>query len=227
MSAIAAGRVERAAASGDRLIRWSPIAGVASALFFIGGVAASSPPSDGASNAKWIADYTSSHAGGHIASGALLAVSGVTFLLFVAGLWQRIVANESAAWRPSPLPLIAAAVTAACMGIGGVLMAVPGVIVNAGAPIPSADVLRLCNDAGFASVAVPGMLAAAVAVATLSLQGRRVALLGRRLQIFGFVVSVGLLASIEFLPIVLLVVWMVTVAVVQLRRPMGAALTSI
>ena len=102
---------------------------------FAVGVVASSPPNDNASNAKWMADYTKSHAVGHIVSGVSLLVSGLCFLVFVLGLWQRIAARGT---RPNPLPLIGAAVTAACMATGGVFMAMPGVIVLLPAPICTA-----------------------------------------------------------------------------------------
>ena len=199
-------------------VRLAPWAGIASVVFFVIGVVASSPPETNASNAKWVADYTKSHATGHIATGVGLAVSGLCFLVFILGLWERVAARGT---RPSPLPLIAAAVTAACMGVGGVLMAVPGAIVNGGATVPAADLLRFCNAAGFAVVGVPGMLAAAIAVVALSVQARKAGVFGKKLFVYSIIVGIALLAAIQFLPIAFLLVWLVIAAIVQLRQGDG------
>ena len=196
-------------------LRLAPWAGIASVVFFAVGVVASSPPGTNASNAKWVANYAESHAAGHIASGVGLVVAGLCFLVFVLGLWERIAARGT---RPSPLALVAAAVTSACMAVGGVLMAIPAVIVNDGAPMPAADLLRFCNTAGFAVVGVPGMLAAAIAVVALGLPARTAGVFGRKLFIYSIIVGIALLAAVEFFPIALLLVWLVIAAIVQLRQ---------
>jgi hypothetical protein len=198
-----------------RSLRLAPWTGIAFVVAFAVGVVASSPPNDNASNAKWMADYTKSHAVGHIVSGVSLLVSGLCFLVFVLGLWQRIAARGT---RPNPLPLIGAAVTAACMATGGVFMAMPGVIVNGGAPVPAADLLRFCDEAGFAMVGVPGMLAAAITVIALGVQARKAGVFGQKLFIYSIVVSIALLGAVEFLPIAFLLLWLIIAAVTQLRQ---------
>jgi len=201
-----------------RALRLAPWTGIAFVVAFAIGVVASSPPQNNASNAKWMADYTKSHAAGHIVSGAALVVSGLCFLVFVLGMWQRIAARGT---RPGPLPLINAAVTAACMATGGVLMAMPGSIVSGGGPVPDADLLRLCDEAGFAMVGLPGMLAAAIAVVALGVQARKGGVFGQKLFVYSIVVGIALLGAIAFLPIALLLVWLVVAAVVQLRQGDG------
>ncbi|HEU0195124.1 MAG TPA: hypothetical protein VFQ71_13050 [Gaiellales bacterium] len=211
-----------AAGSPAALLRWAPLSGIAAVVFFAVGVVASSPPGTGASDSRWTAAYAASHDAGHITTGVCLVLSGLMFVLFTAELWGRIAGREPAG-RPSPVPLAAAAVTAACMSVGGVLMAAPSAVVSGGGPVPGADVLRLCNNTGFAMVAIPGMLAAAVAVTALSIQGRRAALFGGRLQVFGFVVALALLASLAFIPILAWLLWLVVLAVYQLRTPVAEA----
>jgi hypothetical protein len=201
------------------VLRWAPLTGIATVVFFAISVIASSPPGTGASDTAWTAAYTGSHDAGHIATGVCLVLSGLMFVLFAAELWRRITRRGLADRRPSPLPLVAAGVAAACMSVGGMLMAAPSAVVSGGGPVPGADVLRLCNNTGFALVAIPGMLAVAIAVAALSVQGRRAELFGRRLQVFGFVVAPILLASILFVPIVAWLIWLVVLAVYQLRMP--------
>ena len=87
------------------------------------------------------------------------------------------------------------------------------------APVPGADVLRMANDTGFGMVAHAGMTATALSVAGMTVQAHAAGLFGGRLRILGVVVAVVLLASLAFLPIVTLLVWLVVVSVVLMRRP--------
>src|SRR5262249_40227634 len=142
---------------------------------------------------------------------------------FLTTLWGRI----AAARRPEitgPLPLVAAAVAASCICVGGVLMAgIAGSLLIGPAPMPGADLLRFGNGVGFAMVAGGGMPAAALSVACLSVQARTAGILGRPLMIFGLVVAVLLLGAIAFLPILVLLLWAIFVAVALLRQPATAA----
>jgi hypothetical protein len=206
-----------ASAPSGALLRWAPLTGILAIICFVVGVVASSPPGTSDSNAKWTAAYSGSHDTGHILTGVALVISGLAFLAFSVGLWQRIT-EHAATGRFSALPIAASAVTAACMSVGGVLMAAPSTVVGGGGPVPGPDVLRLCNNTGFAMVAVPGMLAAALAVAVFSVQGRGAGYFGRKLLILGLVVAVVLLASLQFLPILAWLIWMAILAVYQLRQ---------
>jgi hypothetical protein len=66
-------------------------------------------------------------------------------------------------------------------------------------------------------VGVPGMLAAALSIAALSIQAHAAGIFGKRLRTFSLVVAVVLLASLEFFPIAALLIWLVVVAVALLR----------
>jgi hypothetical protein len=197
------------------LMRWSPLTGFAFVVLFVVGVVASSPPADGATDAKWIAAYTgNANKAGHIVTGVCLALAGLCLLAFMTALWTRIV-DARRPTRVSPLPIVAAGVAAACMAVGGVLMG--GAISVMSAPTPDANLLRLCNDIGFTMVGLGGMLAAALSVAAISAQARAANLFGRRMTAFGYVVAVILLAAVLFVPIVALLVWLVVAAIVSLR----------
>jgi hypothetical protein len=200
------------------LTRWVPLTGIAFAVFFLASVALSSPPKTSASNAAWIANYTgSSHRAGHIATGICLILAGLSLLTFMTALWRRI-AEASRPRVLSSLPVLAAGVAAACMSIGGVLMAGAITVVHTGVT-PDANLLRLCNSLGFLMVALGGMLAAALSVAGITLQARSVGYLGRKLSMFGLATAVVLLGSIAFIPIAALVIWLVVTAVTLLRMP--------
>jgi hypothetical protein len=198
--------------------RAAPISGIAFVVCFIASVAVSSVPKDTASDSSWVGAY-STHAkqAGHFATGVLLILAGLCLMSFLTHLWTRVrAAYESA--EVSPLPIIAGGVSAACIAVGGVLMAAAsGSALLYSQPIPGADVLRLTNDAGFAMVGVAGMLAAALSVATVSTQARAAGLFGTSLWRFSLAVAVVLLASIAFAPILALVVWLLIVTLALKR----------
>jgi hypothetical protein len=180
--------------------------GIAFAVLFIAGVLVSSPPADNASNAAWTSNYT----------GILLVLAALSLAAFVTELWRTI---REAAPTVSPLPVVAAGMSAACIAAGGIVMAcISGAELVGKYPLPAPGLLRLSNDLGFALVGVAGMLAAALAVICLSVQGNRAGVIGNRTKVFGFVVSVVLLAGIAFVPILALLAWTVVLAVQWLRR---------
>jgi hypothetical protein len=196
--------------------RWEALSGLGFVVLFLGGVMASSPPADNAPDASWIADYTGrAHQASHLATGLLLVLAGLCLLAFLTGVWRRVAALAGGV---SPLPVAAAAVSAACIAAGGVVMGfVSGGELVGRYPLPGADVLRLSNDLGFALVGVAGMIAAGFSVACLSVQGYRAGMFGRKMRVFGIGVGVVLLGSIAFVPIIVLLVWVGVVAVRELR----------
>jgi hypothetical protein len=201
--------------------RWEALSGLAFVALFAGGVAVSSPPADNAPDSRWIASYTGhAHQAGHLATGLLLVLAGLSLLAFLTGIWRRMAIADSTL---SPLPVVAAAVSASCIAVGGIVMAViSGGELIGSYPLPGADVLRLTNDLGFALAGVAGMIAAGLSVACLSVQGYRLGLFGPKTRIFGIAVGVVLLASIAFIPIIALLIWAVVMAIRSLRRDAAA-----
>lgn len=199
--------------------RWEPYAGVAYVVFFVGSVVASGPPADNASDQKWIANYTGhGRQVGHVATGILLALAGLALMTFLVALWRRIADAEPTA-SPSRLPIAAAAAVAALMGAGGQVMSfISGGEIIGHYPLPSADLLRMSNDLGFALAGVAGSWVAAVAVATLSVQGRAAGVFGTRMRTFGVITAVVLILAPLFFPIVVLLAWVLTVAITWIRR---------
>jgi hypothetical protein len=190
--------------------------GIAFPILFLASVAVSNPPADKASNATWVANYaTRSEQAHHLATGILLVLAGLCLASFLTALWRRI---RDVTPSISPLPLVAAGTSAAGIAAGGVVMAfVSGGELIGKYPLPAADVLRLGNDLGFALVSVVGMLAAALAIACLSAQGRRAGIFGRRLHFFGIVVAVALLFAIVFIPVAAILLWAPIVAIQWIR----------
>ncbi len=206
----------RALTARTRTVRREAWTGIAFPLLFIASIAASNPPADNASNATWIANYTgTTQQIRHLATGVLLVLAGLCLAAFLTALWRRI---RDLAPSISPLPLVAAAAAAACIGSGGVVMAfVSGGELIGKYPLPSADVLRLSSDLGFALVGVAGMLAAALAVVCLSVQGKSAAIIGRKTHLLGVIVSIVLLAGAAFIPVFALLIWTALIAIQWLR----------
>ncbi len=198
--------------------RLARLTGIAFVVFFIAGVAVSSTPSDTASDKTWIAAYTGqAHQAEHLATGILLVLAALCLMSFLTHLWMRVVA-ASQPRTVSPLPIVAAGVSAACIAVGGMLMAgSSGSALLYSQPIPGADVLRLGNDLGFAMVGIAGMLAAALSIAGVSLQARSAGIFSTRLARSSLVVAVVLIASIAFVPILALFIWLITVTVTLTR----------
>lgn len=201
------------------IARWAPLTGIAFVICFLGSVVASSPPSDKASNQAWVANYTgSAHVVQHVTTGVLLILAALSLMSFLSIMWTRI-AGAQEPGTTSPVPLVAAGVASACIAVGGVLMgAVAATIADTGHAV-DADLLRFGNDIGFVMVGLPGMLATALSVACLSVQGRRAGLLGRNMTGFGLIVALVLLAGMAFIPIAVLLIWLVVSAVLLIREP--------
>ena len=219
MTVTETGRVATSASGRLRgVARWEALSGLGFVVLFLSSVLVSNPPADNAPDATWIANYTGrAHQASHLATGLLLVLAGLCLLTFLTGVWRRVV--SSAGFGASPLPVAAAAVSAACMAAGGVVMAfVSGGELVGKYPLPPADVLRLSNDLGFALAGVAGMLAAGFAVVVLSVQRFRAGVFGRKMLVFGILVGVVLLGSIAFVPIFALLVWVVVMAVMARIR---------
>jgi len=205
--------------SAARLTRADTLAGIGFIVFFLGGAVASSPPADSAPNAQWVANYTGNgHLWSHVLSGVFLILAALCLMAFLTGMWQRV-SSARPAGTTSPLPLVAAGVTATLMAFGGTLMAyIAGSELSGSYPLPSADLLRLSNGLGFLVTGIPGMAATALCITVLAVQARRAGLFGQRMAVFTWIVAVVLLLSYLFIPILALMAWIV-VAIVAARRP--------
>ena len=199
--------------------RWTPLTGIAFVVFFIGSVVLSTVPPGDATDAKWVAAYaTHGKQVQHLTTGICLVLAALCLVSFLTTLWTRV-GDYGGPRKISPLPMVLAAMSAASIAAGGVAMAVvSGAALTSSTPIPNADVLRLANDIGFAFVGVAGMAAAALSIACLSFEAHATGFFGRRLLVFSIVVAVILLASIAFVPIVALLIWLVVVSIVLMRR---------
>jgi uncharacterized protein YraI len=204
------------------MARWAPLTGIAFVVFFLGSMVASSVPSDNASAASWVAAYSGSGKQfGHEVTGVLLVLAALSLMSFLVGVWSRIGQLLRPGSTRSMVPLVAAGISAACIGAGGALMGSASTVTGSFAgssATAAATVVRFANDTGFIMVAVPGMLSAALAVVGLSVQAYRARLFGRKMEVFGIAVAVILLPSLAFFPILALLIWLVITAIVLIRQ---------
>jgi hypothetical protein len=200
--------------------RAAPFGGIAFVVFFVASIVSSNVPSNSASDTAWVAAYaTHSDQAGHLATGILLVLAALSLLGFLTHLWGRIAAARQP--QPlTPLPLVAAGVSAACIAVGGVLMAAAsGAALLYTQPLPGGDLLRFGNDAGFAMVALAGMLAAALSIATLAGHASAAGVLGNRWRNFSLIAAAVLIASLAFIPIIALLIWLIVTTVALIRSP--------
>lgn len=207
--------------SAARLTRADVLAGIGFIVFFLVGVLSSSPPGNGAPNAQWVANYTGNgNLWSHVLSGVCLILAALCLMAFLTGMWQRI-SSARPAGTTSPLPLLAAGVTATLMAFGGTLMAyIAGSELSGSYPLPSADLLRLSNGLGFLVTGIPGMAATALCITVLAVQARRAGLFGQRMAVFTWIVAAVLLLSYLFIPIIALMVWIVVAIITARRQPL-------
>ncbi len=147
--------------------------------------------------------------------GVAAALALVSFLAIV---WTRV----AAAARPgvaSPLPAAAAAVSAACIAVGSLQALIPGGMIFDSLPEPSPDIMRVLEDAEGPLIFVGGMLALALAVASLALQARAAGAFGTGMTVFSLVVAGITVFSFQFFPALAPLVWAVTVSIALIRRP--------
>jgi hypothetical protein len=196
-------------------------------VLFVASMLASNPPADNASDRTWVARYTGhSEQASHLATAFLLLLAGLALMTFLVALWRRI-ADVHPAAAPSRLPIAAAATAAALIGAGAMVMGyISGGEILGHYPLPGVDLLRMSNDLGFALAGVAGSWAAAVAVATLSVQGHTAGIFGTKMRAAGILTAIALLFSILFIPLVALFAWVLAAAISWIRKPAAVELAT-
>jgi hypothetical protein len=151
-----------------------------------------------------------------ILSAVLLSFAALAWIVTVNGLRERI--GDGVAAR---IATTAAAATATSIGVAGTLIAaVPAAMAFGSAPRPGVDLVRFLPQAGYVALTIMAMPAAALTVTSICIGGVRSGTLPRWLAVLGYAASLALLASLEFIPMVVFVVWVIATAVVLARRPL-------
>jgi len=204
--------------------RLGALAGIAFAFLFFMGTAMLDLP-HGVSDQKMVAWWSDS---GHqltvVVSMYFFIVAGLCFLVFLAKLRSRLLAAEGGTGGLTSLVVAGGAVfvamlfvAAASRGGIGYAMKAPG----GNELLPGADTLRYFPTLGYAALGAGGLLAAAVAMATMSWLIVRTAVFGRWLAWVGaaaaILVVVANLALAGMLAIPAMLVWALATSVAMWR----------
>jgi hypothetical protein len=207
--------------------RWSRAAAVAGLVYvvlFVAGflVGGTTPDYDEADRA-WVEWFEDDGQRTRQVVGAFLSVAAaLVFLVFLGGLWRRLRRLAPEAQLLPTIAFGAGLVFAAVSIVSHIAFAtVSAAITFSGEdfPVPDADVLRTMEQLGVGLGLLGAGWSAAVLVFTAALAARRTAALPSWLAIAGIVVGVLLLLSVFFLPLLLLLLWVLAVSIVMLRQP--------
>jgi len=215
----------RANGSGAGALRWGGIGGIVFAVAFVVGVLLTTDTPDGdAPNREWREYFADSGNRWMIIIGAfVLALAVLGLLLFLSTLRERVRGSSGSEWFSTAM--LASGITLVAMiGVGGATLAAVAASIEIGeGSVPrSADIPRTIESIGFGAILVFGMAAAGLMIATATVAGKRAGLLPGWLAITGYVVAVlVLLGGVFFIPLVLLVLWVLAVSILLLRQPSG------
>lgn len=217
-------KTERA---GTGLVAGGIAAIVFAVLFVVGFLLTTDTPDGDESNAKWVRHFADSDNRRMVVIGViLLAVAAVAFLVFLGVLRERL---RNAAGGSEWVATVAfasgivfvAMVAVFAVGVG----AIPAGVQFGDNPVPrNADLFRSFDSLGFGALLLFGAAAAGLLIVTTSIAAGRAALLPRWLVGTGYVVGViVLVGGLLFFPMVLLVLWVLTVGIVMLSRSRASA----
>lgn len=204
----------------ERHVSWEPWAGIGFAvLYFIGMAVLPNTPDSDAPDSKWTSFFASSgHRAAMVVSGFVLVFAALCLASFITGLWRRAAARSTFAGS-NPLPLVAAAISAACIAAAGVMnTALAGGIIFGGMHEPPAELLRFSDNYSFPMATVGGLIAAALAVATISRQAQLAGIFGTKLTVFSYVMAAVSVASFLWIPQAAMLIWFLVVSIALLRR---------
>lgn len=201
--------------------RWVGVSGIVAAVLLVAGVmTGGGTPEYDAPDAEWLQWFEKdSNTNAALVGTIILVFGGLALIIFASGLAARF--RSSGGQRGNAVVIAGAGVaTGLSMMIGGIIAnAISAAIVfNSDYPIPAPDVARALEQAGIGIVLAAGGWSAALLVAVASFSARQVGQLPVWLTTAGIVVAVLLLASVFFIPLVLLPLWALVTGIVLLRE---------
>jgi hypothetical protein len=216
----AAGRSERAVAT-EWWVRGGPWAGFAFAvLLVVRFVAFLDTPDSDAPASEWTEYFQDSgHRTQSLVGTYLMVLAGLAFAWFLFWLCGRLREVEGPSGFLTRVTfgsglLFVAMVFASAVAMGTVAAGVE----FADTPVPDGEFARQFEGLGFGMLLVGGCFAAGVCVAAASLVGLRTRALPRWLAIAGIVTGLLLIPfGVFFIPLALLVLWVIAVGIVLLR----------
>ena len=205
----------------ERLERWGLWAGIAFVvLFVVRFVAFLDTPESDAPASEWKDHLADSGNRTQILVGTyLMAFAGLAFLWFMASLFGRLRDIEDRPGFLTRLGYGAGAIFVTMLfGSAAAMGTVAAGVEFGDMPVPDGEFPRQFENLGFGLLLLFGMFAAGVFMAAVSFIGLHTALLPRWLAIAGLVAApLVLLFGVVFVPMLLLVLWVLAVSIALLR----------
>lgn len=201
----------------DRWQRWSPLTGVAFALFVLAalGVSGSGPGDTPEEVADWYAD--DGNRGAAFFVFFLLTGAALTFFWFLGALRSMLVRAEGDPARWTALAYGAGVASATLLLAAASLYVTPAATAGQEEFPFDPSTANAFANAGFALLVCSTMAASLLVLATSIVAGRT-GLLPTWLALAGFVVAPLLLFAIFFLPLFAWLIWVLAVSLVLLVR---------
>jgi hypothetical protein len=198
--------------------RQTSAAGAVFVAAFVAGLMLVNNPDGDSSPATFAAWYASrGHRVHLILAAILLSLAGLAWIVFVSGLRDRLPENAAV----GRIAGACAAATSAMLGVAGTMVAaIPAAMSIGGTPAPGVDLERLLPHAAYAALTLFAMPAVALTLVVVSVAALRTGALPAALAWGGIATAVVLLASLEFFPMIALVLWVAAASVVLARRPL-------
>jgi hypothetical protein len=213
--------------SSARGLRWAAWAGIAFAVLFVAGTLLINTPEGDASVAEWQSHFEDS--GNRvelICHGYLWALAGIAFVVFLVGMRDRL--RAASEWIAN-LALVSGVLFVSMLFLAGIATtAVAGGIEFGDLSEEGAgEFARWSEQLGFGALVLFGMFAAGMFVAATAAAGRKADLIPGWLAITGYVVAVILVVlGVFFLPMALLVLWILAVSIALLTRGRAGTTTA-
>jgi hypothetical protein len=177
--------------------------------------------------ALWRAYYNDSGHRRTIVIGAFVIIAAaIAFVIFGNDLRERLAAYG--ARTTGGLALAGTIIFATVTAVGAIALAwIPGSKTFGDSPVPTGELNYLASQLGYGIMLLPGGAAAALTLVSGGLGGARSRALPAWLGWAGVVIGVLLFfIAAFFVPLVLLVLWVLIAGIVMLRRPARAALAA-
>jgi hypothetical protein len=190
-------------------------------LFAVGVSLIDIPSAD--DSAKEISDFYNSEGDRAqvIIASYVLVLAGVFFFWFLASLRSRLIAVEGEPGRLTVIAFTGGVVFSAMLMAAASAFSLPAAAITfGGEDFAGPEAARLLPELGFPLLLIAGMFSAIAMIDAASLLIVRTNVLPRWIGYFGFVAAVGLLFSVVFVPMILLVLWVLFVSIAMIRtRP--------
>jgi hypothetical protein len=203
-----------------RWAQWAPVSGIVFVVLFIVGFFLLDLPDSDDPLTKIQAHYDDSgNRAQIIIAGYLLTLAAVFFFWFLASLRARLAAVEGPPGRLSSIAFGSGLVfTAMLLAATCCFIFIAGEITFGDVDNINPEIQRVIPDLGFPLLLIGGAFSAIAMIDAASVLIVKTGVLPKWIGWFGFVAAVGLLFAGFFLPMVLLLLWVLFASVAMLRR---------